>query len=1511
MSKSKLTILVATFFVAPLISFAQVSPTVTSSFTPSTITSDGATSYTYSSTNATHCKVSNSGGVWDPASLNFPAYTYQASQFPNGLTTTVTCDNNNGTPVSDTKTLTVCPPSYTVSGNSCIAPQNNTNCSNLYWTDNTNTSCQSARQFCGSYMYQGLQTFTTQQSCLSSVATPPTATLTFNGFSTDQTNVDPLASRVWSWSATPLGSTGVISATLTNCDVSGNNGTTANWAPWTVTGNGSGASGSDTATPGTAKYGCTNTVTYTVTSPTGQTTSKTLAVTFKHAPQVSAPTASWTLNSGIITYGASSPVFSYFSINAENCTMFDTATNQPLSNWTHNTYTAYTFPYGILGTLTQGFSRKLICYNSAGVASSDLNSAPIYTLTVCASGQTISNGSCVSPSSTQTPTVTSSFTPSTITHDGNTSYAYSSTNATHCKVSNSAGVWDPASLNFPSYTYSAASFPDGLTTTVTCDNNGGTPVSDTKTLTVCQPNYTVSGNSCVPPQNNTGCSNLYWIDSSNTSCQSARQFCGSYMYQGLQTFTTQQSCQNAVTPVAPSATLTFNSFSTNQTNVDPLVSRVWSWSATPTGSTGVLSSRLVCGSSDITTNWTPWITTGNTAMSGASGSDTAIPGTAKYGCTNTLTYVVTSPGGQTTSKTLAVTFKAAPQGTAPSASWSIPQATIAYNSPSAAVNYSSNGAVTCTLFNAGNNPATPLSYWTNSSNTSYSWATGAMGGQMASGYSRKLICYSANGTPSSDLASAPSYTLIVCNPGQTINNGVCSSSQSATAPGAPTITRVTRNDTATSLRDSATITFAVPLNNGGSPITSYNASCRNISTAANIADTQSATSQSSPIVVNNLISGYHYSCTLTATNAANLISYPSSIQATAGLNTSTPPPTTGIIDWTTWATTHPNIPVPYSGKVIDENGNGLGGVTVTVYKAGPTTFALDTSTDSSGNWSFTDGGFSRDFAWFHKKAGYETGLRMGLTASGTQATWTMKKLQPLTITPSSQNLPKEGGRTVIFTVNNDWENDITNNDLQICMASNATTCTNFYDYTTYTQAGNPYPFVFNQWGHTATVAYNSYATNVTSVVYSLRRKSDPTNVATAILNLVNGVYNWQSTQNSSPYGRDKTGPFATKSCASVVTTTPNEGDSCPVSMSGVTCALDLTSTTWKVFGCYLAGTVLDTSQVTAAPTPVVTAVLWNGTSYATGQDPLKPHSLQITSQNASAIDDSSNVVFSSNAGQNCSHAGTVNNWIPFGNSPSGTDSGAVNDASFYGCTVTSTVVVKNTYGVKSAPVTSTMVFINGPATGSSAVSTPTGSLSVTPTSCTVSVGYNTCNVTVAWNTTVNTAQVNYYTSGSDNTYGIVTSFYPDKNTLIGIRPGVYTFHLMNGSSELAGTQTVTAQCVTGSHFDTLSDKCKSNSQSSIPDTKPLVIGDYPPQVLGVEASCVDLTTNIHRGAESPKVLLLQKFLVQKGFLYDTPTGFYGDSTVEAVKEYQKSINLPETGMVYDFTRQAIKHDSCN
>jgi peptidoglycan hydrolase-like protein with peptidoglycan-binding domain len=76
-------------------------------------------------------------------------------------------------------------------------------------------------------------------------------------------------------------------------------------------------------------------------------------------------------------------------------------------------------------------------------------------------------------------------------------------------------------------------------------------------------------------------------------------------------------------------------------------------------------------------------------------------------------------------------------------------------------------------------------------------------------------------------------------------------------------------------------------------------------------------------------------------------------------------------------------------------------------------------------------------------------------------------------------------------------------------------------------------------------------------------------------------------------------------------------------------------------------------------------------------------------------------------------------------------------------------------------------------------------------------------------------------------------------------------------------------------------------------------------------SCVSITTNLQRGAESSAVLSLQNFLYAKGLLKATPNGYFGAGTLAGVKAYQKSVGLLQVGNTGPATRAAIKKDSCS
>lgn len=102
---------------------------------------------------------------------------------------------------------------------------------------------------------------------------------------------------------------------------------------------------------------------------------------------------------------------------------------------------------------------------------------------------------------------------------------------------------------------------------------------------------------------------------------------------------------------------------------------------------------------------------------------------------------------------------------------------------------------------------------------------------------------------------------------------------------------------------------------------------------------------------------------------------------------------------------------------------------------------------------------------------------------------------------------------------------------------------------------------------------------------------------------------------------------------------------------------------------------------------------------------------------------------------------------------------------------------------------------------------------------------------------------------------------------------------------------------------------KLNFGASRDSENSLSHGEVKGKVLGASTACVTIARNMHRGAESTSVTTLQKFLQSKGLLTEV-TGFYGDKTIEAVKDYQGSKGLPVTGMVYDATREAIKGETC-
>lgn len=191
---------------------------------------------------------------------------------------------------------------------------------------------------------------------------------------------------------------------------------------------------------------------------------------------------------------------------------------------------------------------------------------------------------------------------------------------------------------------------------------------------------------------------------------------------------------------------------------------------------------------------------------------------------------------------------------------------------------------------------------------------------------------------------------------------------------------------------------------------------------------------------------------------------------------------------------------------------------------------------------------------------------------------------------------------------------------------------------------------------------------------------------------------------------------------------------------------------------------------------------------------------------------------------------------------------------------------------------------------SSAASQVTGYLTVETPSCTIAVGQSQCGSRVSWSAVGTGGSIQMIVSG-DKGYAMTYVQQTNSTTFMN-RPGegVAIYTLKNYDAVL-DTKTVTSKCAVGTTWN--GNVCAT------------IVG-----VLGASTVCTELTRNFHRGDESLETTKLQTFLHEQGFMTDVPSGFYGDKTVEAVKAYQASRGLPQTGMVYDFTRKAITSDTC-
>lgn len=78
----------------------------------------------------------------------------------------------------------------------------------------------------------------------------------------------------------------------------------------------------------------------------------------------------------------------------------------------------------------------------------------------------------------------------------------------------------------------------------------------------------------------------------------------------------------------------------------------------------------------------------------------------------------------------------------------------------------------------------------------------------------------------------------------------------------------------------------------------------------------------------------------------------------------------------------------------------------------------------------------------------------------------------------------------------------------------------------------------------------------------------------------------------------------------------------------------------------------------------------------------------------------------------------------------------------------------------------------------------------------------------------------------------------------------------------------------------------------------------------LKTNCINLTVSLKQGNKNSNVIILQNFLIEKGYLNATATGFFGAQTLKAVKNFQKDNNINATGFIGPVTRAFINKLTC-
>lgn len=96
--------------------------------------------------------------------------------------------------------------------------------------------------------------------------------------------------------------------------------------------------------------------------------------------------------------------------------------------------------------------------------------------------------------------------------------------------------------------------------------------------------------------------------------------------------------------------------------------------------------------------------------------------------------------------------------------------------------------------------------------------------------------------------------------------------------------------------------------------------------------------------------------------------------------------------------------------------------------------------------------------------------------------------------------------------------------------------------------------------------------------------------------------------------------------------------------------------------------------------------------------------------------------------------------------------------------------------------------------------------------------------------------------------------------------------------------------------DPNSNFCEGKNKSSEPKTPTSTKQNPKP---------ISLKKSLKLGSRDPQVRIIQDILYTKGYLKNTPNGYFGKGTLQAVKDYQRDNNLIVTGVVGNMTFEHV------